>query len=226
MTFGFAFIASLLAWKGSTGGARQRALIFLIGFGFRDLCWWFFYGEGLWEAWGRAVYYLPDDSLSVGWHFYILGTLVSVPIIAYGILRSQLFDIDLKIRWTIKQSTLAAIFVSLMFFISEGVSTFLSAELGNFAGLLAAAVVMFFLAPLQRLSERVASAAMPNTKNTPEYATFRKLQVYEAAVAEAQLEGGISDKERALLIRLRDSLGVSESDAEAIEEALQVAQNA
>ena len=58
---------------------------------------------------------------------------------------------------------------------------------------------------------------MPNTKNTPEYAMFRKMQVYEEAVAEAHYDGGISDKERSLLIRLRQSLGINESDADAIE---------
>jgi hypothetical protein len=71
------------------------------------------------------------------------------------------------------------------------------------------------------LAERVAGVAMPNTQNTPEYAAFRKMQVYEAAVTEAQQEGGISRKERALLNRLRDSLGVSTSDAEAIEVQMQ-----
>ena len=93
----------------------------------------------------------------------------------------------------------------------------LSAELGNWAGLLAAAIVVFFLAPLQRFAERVASVAMPNTENTPEYAAFRKMQVYEEAVSEARFEDGISERERALLVRLRDSLGISESDADAIE---------
>ena len=91
---------------------------------------------------------------------------------------------------------------------------FLEAELGGFSGLLAAGLVMAFLAPLQRFADRVASAAMPNTKNTPEYVSFRKMRVYEAAVSEAQLEGGISQKERSLLIRLRDSLGVSEANAQ------------
>ena len=43
------------------------------------------------------------------------------------------------------------------------------------------------------------------------------MQVYEAAVTEALKEGGISQKEQSLLVRLRDSLCVSEADAEAIE---------
>ena len=65
---------------------------------------------------------------------------------------------------------------------------------------------------------------MPNTKNTPEYATFRKMQAYEEAVFEAHYEGGISGKERALLVRLRDSLGISVSDADAIEVELKTLQ--
>jgi uncharacterized membrane protein YebE (DUF533 family) len=141
--------------------------------------------------------------------------------IAYGILRTQLFDIDLKIRWTIKQSTVASIFIAVMFMVSEGASQFLSDELGKVTGLLAAGVLMFFLAPLQRFAENVASKAMPKTKNTPEYAAHRKMQVYEAAVAEALPDGNISERERVLLNSLRDSLGILPVDAEALERELQ-----
>jgi hypothetical protein len=152
---------------------------------------------------------------------YAFGTLFAVPLVAYGILRTHLFDIDLRVRWTIKQSTLAAAFVAIMFLISEGADRLLSAELGNFAGLLAAALVVFFLAPLQRFAERVASVAMPNTENTPEYAAYRKMQVYESALADALLEGGISEKERSLLNTLRETLGISATDAASLENDLQ-----
>jgi len=45
--------------------------------------------------------------------------------------------------------------------------------------------------------------------------------VYETATSEALHEGGISEKERSLLVRLRDSLGISASDVDAIEAELQ-----
>jgi hypothetical protein len=153
--------------------------------------------------------------------YYALGTLLAVPLIAYGILRAHLFDIDLRIRWTIKQSTLAAAVVTIIYVLSEGASRLLSSELGSVAGLVAAGLVVFFLAPLQRFAERVASNAMPNTHNTPEYAAHRKLQVYESAIADALQGGGISEKERALLNRLRDTLGIAKVDADAIEHDLQ-----
>ncbi|NND44387.1 MAG: hypothetical protein HKN58_03620 [Xanthomonadales bacterium] len=214
--FVYALVAAIHAWMVSRGQARTRARIFGLAFGFRDLCWTYVYFVSfkamLLEGEPHA-----GSALDI---LYVLGTLVAAPLIAYGILRAHLFDIDLKIKWSIKQSTLAGIFVAVMFLISEGASTFLSAELGNVLGLLAAAVLMFFLAPLQRFAERVADSAMPRTENTPEYAAFRKMQVYESAVAEARAEGGISAKERTLLNHLRESLGISESDADAIEQGL------
>jgi hypothetical protein len=215
--FGFALIASVHAWRQASGAAKMRARSFTLAFGVRDICWGFVYGGAIWMIWFGQYQVVDPDASSPIYIVYILGTLLSVPLIAYGILRTQLFDIDLRIRWTIKQSTLAAAVVAIIFVLSEGADRLLSSELGDGIGLLAAALVVFFLAPLQRLAERVATVAMPNTKNTPEYTAFRKMQVYEAALEEARQEGGISPKERALLVRLRDSLGISETNAEAIE---------
>jgi hypothetical protein len=217
--FGFALIASIHAWTVAQPGiARSRARIFALAFGVRDMCWGIIYVYGISQIFAGT--YFTEKGPEYFFLVYSLGTLFAVPLIAYGILRTQLFDIDLRVRWTIKQSTLAAVFVASVYLISEGADRFLSSELGNIAGLLASALVVFFLAPLQRFAERVASVAMPNTENTPEYAAYRKLQVYEAAVAEAQQEGGISDKERSLLNRLRDSLEISPTDAETLERDL------
>ena len=218
--FCFALVASVHAWHVSDGAARSRARAFTLAFGFRDICWGFAYGSGIWMIFSQSYAVVDTDASGLPYIMYALGTLVAVPLITYGILRTQMFDIDLRIRWTIKQSTLAAAIVAVIFVLTEAADRFLSAELGSFAGLLAAAIVVFFLAPMQRFAERVAAVTMPNTKNTPEYVAFRKMQVYEAAVVEARLEEGISQKERALLTRLRDSLGISEEDARAIERHL------
>ena len=154
---------------------------------------------------------------------YALGTLLAVPLIAYGILRSQLLDIDLKIRWTIKQSTFAAMVVAITFVISEGIEILVAAELGDMWGLVAAGVALLLLKPLQAFADRVVSLLMPNTQNTVEYKSTRKAQIYGEAVAEAFAEGGISDKERNLLVRLRDLLELSESDAQTIEREVRAA---
>ena len=221
LLFWFALLASARAWYQAAGDARTRARSFALAFGFRDVCWGFVYGNVVLQIWAGTMAEVPDDASDPSYLVYVLGTLFAVPLIAYGILRAHLFDIDLRIRWTIKQSTLAAAVVAIVYVLSEGASRLLSSEFGNLAGLLAAAIVVFFLAPLQRFADRVASTAMPNTRNTPEYAAFRKLQVYEAALAEARQGGSISQKERALLERLRDTLGISAVDAETMERELQ-----
>jgi hypothetical protein len=222
LMFGFGLVASIHAWHTAKRGlARERAGIFAIAFGLRDLCWGLSYAIFAWMIWTQSVSLGSTDLGLPSKMVYALGTLLAVPLIAYGVLRAHLFDIDLRIRWTIKQSTLATVVVTLIFLFSEGADRYLSAELGDFAGLLAAAIVVFFLAPLQRVAERVASAAMPNTENTPEYAAYRKMQVYEVAVSEALPDGNISERERALLNSLRDSLGIPTADAEALERELQ-----
>ena len=217
LLFGYALIASLHAWYKSKGADVARARSFAIAFGIRDVCWGFVYAASIAMVWTDTYMYELNEFSMLVKVIYALGTLLAVPLIAYGILRAHLFDIDLRVQWTIRQSTLATIIVTLVFLVSEGADRLLSAELGNWAGLFAAAVIVFFLTPLQRFAENVAAAAMPNTRNTPEYTMFRKMQVYEEAVSEAHYEGGISDKERALLVRLRDSLGITDSDAAAIE---------
>ena len=224
LLFTFALVASIHAWHTATGIARSRAGVFALAFGIRDICWGFVYAAAIWMIWKGTYSVVDSDASSAPYIVYALGTLLAVPLIAYGILRTQMFDIDLRIRWTIKQSTLAATVLAIIFVLSEAANEFLSSELGTIGGLLGAAIVVFFLAPLQRFAERVATVAMPNTQNTPEYASYRKMQVYESAVAEAKADGGISDKERKLLNHLRDSLGISPVDAESLERDLQTGQ--
>ena len=219
LLFAFALVASIHAWRVAAPGiARTRAGIFTLAFGFRDICWGFIYIDGI-RVVAMGLLGAPEPDFY--YIIYASGTFFAVPLIAYGILRTQLFDIDLRIRWTIKQSTLAAMIVALMFILSEGAERLLSSDLGNVGSFIVAALVVFALTPLQRFAERVAAMAMPNTQNTPEYAVGRKLQVYEAALTEALPDGVISERERELLNRLRDSLGIVESDADAIERELQ-----
>jgi hypothetical protein len=224
--FGFALLASFQAWQlAEPGIARTRAKVFTMAFGFRDICWGIVYLGSIWMIWVDGTYESASGiesqvALPIKL-IYVLGTLIAIPIIAYGILRTQLFDIDLKIRWTIKQSAFGFAVVAIIYVLSEGAEFLLSEQFGTIGGLVGAGIVVILLQPLKRFADRVASAAMPNTQNTPEYASTRKILVYESAFAEALAEGGISQKERNLLAHLRDSLGLQASEAEAIELQLQ-----
>ena len=219
LLFLFALIASVDAWRKAEGIARSRAGTFAIAFGVRDICWSAVYGWATIVLWQGTYAIVDPNAATAPYLIYAFGTLLAVPLIAYGIPKTQLFDIDLKIQWTIRQSTVAAAFVAVFYLVTEGADRLFEAELGSWVGLLASALLIFFLAPLQRLAERFAGAVMPNTTDTPEYAAYKKLQVYEAALVDA-LPGGISEKERALLKHLRDSLGIATADADALERDL------
>jgi hypothetical protein len=156
-----------------------------------------------------------------------LGYIVFVFLMGYGILRAQLFDIDLKVKWTVKQSTVAALFVGVFFVVSESASTFLSGSgLGPYLGIAAAGLLVFAMAPLQRAADRVANAALPNADASRQYLEFRKLQVYQAALEGAYDDGLVTGKERTVLERLRAELAIAPEAAAAVEADLRRARAA
>lgn len=144
-------------------------------------------------------------------------TLLFLATFAYGLLKRQLFDVDLHVRWTLKQSTVAAVFVGVFFVVSESVATFFSGRTGTYVGIAAAGLLLVALVPLQRMAERLATRAMPGVEPTDQYVAFRKLEVYRAAVEGGLEDGEISVKERTMLERLRSQLAIAPGDAAAIE---------
>ena len=214
LTWGFA--SAVHAWMIAPDEAsRARARAFTLAFGIRDLIWVITF----------IVYTaivlkdLPEGGLidSANAFAYALAVIVYVPLVAYGMLRTQLFDIDLRLKRTIKRSTVAAAFVAAYFLVSETAATFLSNQLGTVLGLVCTAALIFFMEPIQRAAQRFSDAAMPNTRATPEYETYRKLQVYEAALHAALEHGGISSRERQVLNSLIQSMGIDAQAAEALE---------
>jgi hypothetical protein len=148
---------------------------------------------------------------------YEIAVIIYVPLVAYGVLRVQLFDIDLRIKRTIKRSTVAAAFVATFFIVSESAGNYLSSQFGAVLGVLGTGVLIFFLDPIQRAAERLSDAAMPNTHDTPEYEAFRKLQVYESALRAALEDGHISERQRRVLSSMIESMGIDPKVAAALE---------
>jgi len=223
LTWGFA--AALHTWFTATSVAeRERARAFTLAFGLRDLIWtltfayftaaWYgLIGQGLEELPGRYNSYPVLLPLS-----YELAVIIYVPLVAYGVLRVQLFDIDLRIKRTLKHSTVAAAFVASFFVLSELASNYLSSRFGTVLGILGTGALMFFLDPIQRAAERLANAAMPNTVDTPEYESFRKLQVYDSALRAALEDGRISARQRRVLDSMVESMGINRSIAQRMED--------
>jgi hypothetical protein len=138
--------------------------------------------------------------------------------LAYAILRQQLLGLDLKVRWTIKQSTVAAAFVGVFFVASEGAQAFFAESTNSsMMGILAAGALVFAIAPLQRAAERVASAAVPGGGSGEVEGPGSARDFYRRQLALAYADGTVGRKERAMLRELRAHLGLSAEDAERLE---------
>jgi hypothetical protein len=134
-------------------------------------------------------------------------------LVSYGLLRTQLFDIDVRLRWTVKQGTLASVFVAAFVGVSEVVQQTVSAEAGPVVGVAAAAMLVFAVGPLQRGAERVARRAVPRGEATPEELAARKIDVYKMALERALAEHGtLRPNDERFLRELRGNLGLSDRD--------------
>ncbi len=216
LTLTWGFVSAIHAWMiAKDKASRARARAFTMAFGIRDVTWILtFITSTL-----AALKMLDEDGL-LGQFVpvaYALAVVIYVPLVAYGMLRTQLFDIDLRIKRTLKRSTVAAAFVAAYFLVSEVAANYLSSQLGTVLGLTCTAALIFFLEPIQRAAQRFSDAAMPNTQATPEYESYRKLQVYESALRTALENGDISSRERQVLNSLIQSMGIDPHAAAALE---------
>lgn len=206
----FALACAGSAWLRAAHGsvARRRARLYAIGFGIQDATVLAFY----------AI--IRSSSSAVDWYDnYASPALftIAMAVIGYAMLRWQLFDIDLRIRAGISRAALASFFVATFVIVAQLAQNYLTGALGWLVGGLAAGVLLVALRPLERIAERLASRAMPGVAPTNEYLAFKKLDVYRAAVESALEAGGIDVKERTMLDRLREKLGVAATDANAVE---------
>jgi hypothetical protein len=211
----FGLIAAVAAYirtrKGSI--ARNRAKWFAIAFGFRDV----FVGiASILYAILRPVPFWGDFLYNPG---QALAYSAYVLLLAYAVLRFQLFNIDLKIKFVLQQSTVAALIIGGFIVGSEVLESFVPVS-GTVSNIVVAIAILIVLRPLQRLALSITDGLMRNVQNTPEYLEVRRLEVYRAALEGAFEDGLITDKERSILDRLRDSLGISQVEAVSLEKEL------
>lgn len=215
LAYGFGLIASLASWSTAQAElARRRARTFALAFGTRDFVWGGVYAIGMS---GLPISGTTMRGLLVT---YAISLTLYLLLLAYGVVTTQLFDIELKLKWTVRQGTIAAIFVAVFFFVSESATLVLSERLGPLVGIAAASLLILVLEPLKRFAGHISNAALPHAQETAEYAAFRKLQVYHAALESAYADGAVTPKERAILDSLCKSLGIHPGDAQRLEAEL------
>ena len=210
------FIVSLFGLKtASSRLAREKMRAFVLAFGIRDIAWASVYlaaATGWINSEGReAVINL----------LYAGSTALYIPIVAYGILKVQLLDIEIRLQSTVRNTVLASAFIAVFYLISESANNFISNQLGDILGFVVCAVLAIFLAPLHRWADRFARKLVRVDNEIPGYADDRRMQIYNSAVEEALAYGQVNRGQLALLDRLKDSLNISAGDARRIELELQ-----
>jgi hypothetical protein len=161
---------------------------------------------------------------------YLLGffrslTAMFLPaIVGYALLRYHLFDIDLKVKSTLRQSVAAGFLAVIFFVVSNGLQFFFPAANLAFA-IVVAAVVAAALWPAERLAKRLMDRWMPGVGKTPGYLDARRRDLYESALAEALSDGKVTARERRLLERLRRDLGISMEEATDLEDSVAAGPN-
>jgi hypothetical protein len=204
------FAISLVGVKlAKTKLAKERAIAFVCALGFRDLAWATVYLSAI-TGWAEKAPVLISQ-------LYIGPTLIYIPIMAYGILKLQMLDIEIRLKTTIKNSVLASTFVVLFYVITEGANNLLSDQLGGLIGFAASALLTLFLTPLHRWAERFSSKLVDGDIETTSYPASRSLEIYSAAVEEAMAYGEITKGHISLLDRLKETLQVSQDDATRLE---------
>jgi hypothetical protein len=211
--FTYALVASVLAARRSvTALGIRRARLLWMAFGLRDIGWGVVYGVFIFAP--GVVEVVGWDAVSI---VYALVLGLYVMLLTYGILTAHLFDIDVRVKWTVSRGTIAAAAGAVFFILTEVLGQYFSQHLGVMLGVVTTGLVVFFLPKLQSIVDRLADRVAPGHQPTPEYYAYRKMQVYQAALEEAMTDGQISDKERRMLEGMRKSLGVNAADAEAME---------
>ncbi len=152
---------------------------------------------------------------------YGIVRLAGVVIIAYAIVRHQLLDIDVKVRWTLSKSTIAAAFIAVFFIASEAAQQFFGETLGSaYVGIAAAGALVFAIAPLQRIAEGLVNRALPVAEAPQPTLDERKAKLYIRLARRLRADGEISREDERNLAHLAQELGIGAGDALDLRQAL------
>ena len=223
ISYVYGLIATFRSWRNAQSNINKKQRGWLAAaFAVKDTTWCVLY------LGGALMTILSIDSTNpdVQTMALILGApsylrhMIDVFLTAYAIAIHNVLDIDLKIKKTLKNSTVTAMFVAFFFIVSEVSATILSDQIGTILALIVSGLLLFFLAPLQELASGLADKAMPSVQETPQYQKFRSLQIYGAAVEEALRDGPIGGTQRFALDRLCTELNLGEQEASELESSL------
>ena len=208
----FGLAAAIHAFRGPSLGsiARSQAAWFILAFGLRDA--YMAFAASLYPVlrpvplWGDFFY---NPGIGLIWAAYI-------PLLAYAILRYQLFAIDLRLRFALRQGSAGALIATVFLVMSEALESVMNVD-GVVAGVLLAMLIAVLLRPAQTVAERIAEGLMPNVRPDHAYIEQRRIAIFRAALESATIDGHVSRDEREMLRRLQSELSLDDGLASRLE---------
>lgn len=205
----FGLLAAVSMWRRARPGGpvRRQGAAYATAFAVRDAGWLLFLVTTFAADWGFGA---PTTWILFGTQaaYYVL--------LAYGILQTQLFEIDLGIKIALQRSTVVAAFALVFLVASEVVEGLLVVD-GWVFGLAAAVALGLGFRRIEGAAARLADRVMPSVEDTAVYRRERGIELYRAAFESACLDGEVTSKERAVLATLRERLVLDEARARDIE---------
>ncbi len=209
----FAFIAAIDAFRRTTSGtaARRRGKAYLIAFTTQDV------GVAI-----ALVYWFLNPTDIVGPD--LLNAILQfafASLVAFALLRYQIFDFELRLKAAVARTTMAAILLAGFIGASAVAQQYLQ-QYGVLVGGAAVGALLIAIAPIRHLANSLADRMFPGVSRNPDYLTRKKVEVYREALRDAtRLDGTLDDGQAMVLRDLRNSLGLTQRDHDVILSALQ-----
>jgi hypothetical protein len=206
-------VTALIVWRSSPRGTamRRQGAAFALAFSLHDIAMIVAIVLGI-----HGGTTGQSGLLTTAFYVIPISKLVLVSLVTYGIVRTQLFDIDLKIKWTVGRGAALALLAGIFFVTTETIEFFLPGD-GLVANLAGAAAVTALSRVAWRLGARLANKILPAIVETEEFRQARRVEVYRASLAPVAADGVVTERERRILEAMRDKLGISTDDADRIE---------
>lgn len=149
-------------------------------------------------------------------------SLAGALLLGFAILRGQIDGLDVKVRFAVSRSTVAAVFVAVFFVVSEAAQQYFGETTGSmYLGIGAAGALVFAIAPLQRAAERLAEKAVPASLPSDLSAVDRNEATYRRAVRWALRDEMLAQDEERDLVLIAAGLGITPARAFEIRDELE-----
>lgn len=218
--FGLAVAVSLYRRTPASSPRRATAGSYLLAFGLRDSLNLFGLVFLVGSVAGAVEAPALLERVMGAWMPQLTFVLFAL-LLGYGILRTQLFGIDLTIKWTLEKSTVAGVFALGFLVVSEGIEVLLDVD-GTLYGIAAAVIIGVTFRRVEDAAQGLADRLMPGVQDTAAYRQRRARELYRATVEAAADDGRISGTERRMLDRLQDELGLSDPEVQELEVGTEV----